>query len=138
MSSSVVITDDSGLSGKKEYLSFDLEADENDDGEWEEPGPNGVGHPPSNLQLTYPNRAHQDALWDWPTKCRNLEALAIHATHQLDLCQLAEKLDAAPEGTLTHLRALHLSRVYVTFGLLARLMVPSRIRRLSLKDLLIR
>ncbi|TLD28851.1 hypothetical protein PspLS_03487 [Pyricularia sp. CBS 133598] len=93
---------------------------------------------PSNLQARFPNHEHQDKIWEQLVKFPNLESLKIGASDCLDFCRLSNRLEAAPEGSFTRLRVLHLSKVLVTFSALTRLLIPSRIRRVSLSAVVMR
>jgi hypothetical protein len=62
----------------------------------------------SPLQRRYPNRRHQQELWECITLCKNLEALSIQGTHYLGLDQL--RWPGA--SNFTDLRVLHLGRLY--------------------------
>ncbi|EHA48604.1 hypothetical protein MGG_00798 [Pyricularia oryzae 70-15] len=93
---------------------------------------------PSNLQARSPNHEHQDKVWEQLVKFPNLESLKFSASDCLDFCRLSNRLAAAPEGSFTKLRVLHLSKVLVTFSALTRLLIPSRIRRVSLSTLVMR
>ncbi|KAI3538935.1 hypothetical protein CSPX01_09258 [Colletotrichum filicis] len=75
----LVIVDETGPSGSAQYTKIE---EENNDGD----RTTILGSvAPSNVQATYPNREHQDALWALVASCPKLEALGIEATHYLNL-----------------------------------------------------
>ncbi|KAF7556917.1 hypothetical protein G7Z17_g1083 [Cylindrodendrum hubeiense] len=93
-----------------------------------DPGEEGVangaslydGIPPSNLQAEFPNREHQDGLWEFVASCSNLESLSIQATHFLDLDQLKWLKSPQSRG----LRFLSLNRIWTSISSMIELLRP--------------
>ncbi|KAI0429730.1 hypothetical protein F5Y09DRAFT_356638 [Xylaria sp. FL1042] len=75
-------------------------------------------YPPSNLQAQYPNRTHQNQVWEFITSCNNLESLGFHCTHYLSL----ERLNWKPGSNSRGLRDLYLNRVYAKTSTLINLL----------------
>ncbi|CAG9983975.1 unnamed protein product [Clonostachys byssicola] len=110
----VEILDSSGKSGSRDYLEKSYMEDEDIDGTAEESGDDepaldyNSSFDRSPLQRIYPNRRHQQELWECITECKHLQALSIQGTHYLNLRRL--HWPAAPN--FTDLRVLHLGRLY--------------------------
>ncbi|KAH7140306.1 hypothetical protein B0J13DRAFT_586067 [Dactylonectria estremocensis] len=79
-----------------------------------------VNIPASNLQIEFPNKAHQSYLWDFVASCPNLESLCVAATHYLDLDQLKWHKPSRSRG----FRALYLDRVYTSIPSIIELLCP--------------
>ncbi|KAH6949774.1 hypothetical protein BKA56DRAFT_464503, partial [Ilyonectria sp. MPI-CAGE-AT-0026] len=128
----ITIKDDTDKAGNKRIENT---ASTNDD---VVDGVTGVSHiPPSNLQLKFPNRAHQNHLWDFVATCPNLESLSISATQYLDLDQLKWIKPSQSRG----LRSLVLSRVWTSVPSIIELLRPhlesngpAQLRFLDLND----
>ncbi|KAI1328067.1 hypothetical protein F5Y16DRAFT_164884 [Xylariaceae sp. FL0255] len=88
----------------------------------------------SLVQLEYPNREHQDSMWDFIRDCKNLEFLGVQCTHYLDL----ERLKWEPGPNSKGLRGLYLKRVYAKAWTIRRLLKPreaaSRVQRVEFCD----
>ncbi|KAK7226972.1 hypothetical protein V2G26_014975 [Clonostachys chloroleuca] len=110
----IEILDSSGKSGSRDYLRESYMEDEDVDGTAEESEDDEAAldydssFDRSLLQRRYPNRRHQQELWECITLCKTLEALSIQGTHYLDLGQLRWP----GVSNFTDLRVLHLGRLY--------------------------
>lgn len=128
----LVIVDETGPSGSAQYTKIE---EENNDGD----RTTILGSvAPSNVQATYPNREHQDALWALVASCPKLEALGIEATHYLNLDLQQWK---NPRFGSKNLRDLSLRRIWTNVRSLLQLLsaVPlssqdSAIRRVNFDD----
>ncbi|KAK0376347.1 hypothetical protein CLIM01_06281 [Colletotrichum limetticola] len=128
----LVIVDETGPSGSAQYTKIE---EENNDGD----RTTILGSvAPSNVQATYPNREHQDALWALVASCPKLEALGIEATHYLNL-DLQQWNN--PRFESKYLRDLSLRRIWTNIPSLLQLLsaVPlssqdSAIRRVNFDD----
>ncbi|KAK1721055.1 hypothetical protein BDP67DRAFT_82168 [Colletotrichum lupini] len=128
----LVIVDETGPSGSAQYTKIE---EENNDGD----RTTILGSvAPSNVQATYPNREHQDALWVLVASCPKLEALGIEATHYLNLD--VQQWDN-PRFKSKYLRDLSLRRIWTNIPSLLQLLsaVPlssqdSAIRRVNFDD----
>ncbi|KAK1989210.1 hypothetical protein LZ30DRAFT_776188 [Colletotrichum cereale] len=112
----LVIVDETGPSGSVEYRRSE---ENNDNGDLETVL--ASGHAPSNIQVAYPNKDHQDGLWAFVASCRNLESLAIEATHYLRL----ELLNWNPASGSRGLRNIALSRIWANVSSIRRLLSAS-------------
>ncbi|GAP83199.2 hypothetical protein SAMD00023353_0402130 [Rosellinia necatrix] len=90
----------------------------------------------SNLQAQYPNRDHQDEVWQFIASCNNLESLGLHCTHYLRL----DRLFWQPGPNTKGLRSLYLNRVHANISTLANLLTkrpnkadPPVVRRVDLQ-----
>jgi hypothetical protein len=127
------IVDESGCCGSNRYtVSQDLD-DEVVNGEVED----DYYYPRSNVQWEYPNRKHQNGLWDLVSSCPNLESLGIKCTHFLDLDQLNWQKSPNSRG----LRVLSLERVWASVSTILHLLQPhpstkstAHLRRIMLKE----
>lgn len=130
------LQDATGAGGKPDYtIGGHLD-------DYDEDSPENEEFMPGNLQLEYPNRFHQQELWDFVASCRSLEHLGIECTQYLDL----EYLDWTPAANSQGLKTLDLKRVYATIPALRNLLKrgtdfsgqdeetdPSIIRRIALQ-----
>ncbi|OHF02215.1 hypothetical protein CORC01_02495 [Colletotrichum orchidophilum] len=129
----LVIVDETGPSGSAEYTRTE---EENNDGD----RTTILGSvAPSNAQVAYPNREHQDALWAFVASCPNLESLGIEATHYLNLDILQWE---SPKFGTKNLRNLSLRRLWANVPSLLQLLSAaplskqdSVIRRVNLDDI---
>ncbi|KAJ0165324.1 hypothetical protein CTA2_11629 [Colletotrichum tanaceti] len=128
----LVIVDETGPSGS---LKYTLGEDGNDNGDLT--SVLDSGYAPSNIQVAYPNREHQEELWRFVASCRNLESLAIEATHYLQL----EQLNWSPALGSRGLQNVSLRRVWANVPSIRRLLSASSgskmspaIRRVVLDD----
>ncbi|KAL0932248.1 uncharacterized protein CTRU02_213201 [Colletotrichum truncatum] len=128
----VAIVDETGPGGSPWYFIID---DDYNDGDLTDILSSGYG--PSNLQVAYPNREHQDSLWKFVSSCRNLESLAIEASHYLHL----DRLEWNPISNMRGLRDLSLYRLWTNVSTLLKLLSASpgskqypRARRVFLRD----
>lgn len=102
--------DATGPGGDRSYLIWA----EDDTGE------DGDGHVPlSNLQQKYPNVDYMPRVCAMVDRCRNLESLALYATHYLDL----DTLSWQPNGK--GLRNISIERAIVPFHTLRQLLSAS-------------
>jgi hypothetical protein len=130
---SLQIKDATGPSGDEDYSRTE---EDNDDGLLEDAFESGFC--PSNVQVAYPNRKHQDEIWNFVGSCSNLESLSLEFTHYLDLGRLRWLKSETSPG----LRVLRLSRMYTNVASVVELLSPhpqvgrqSVLRRLFLSDL---
>lgn len=128
----LVIVDETGPSGS---LSYTLGEDGNDNGDMTSVLESSYA--PSNVQVAYPNREHQAELWRFVASCRNLESLAIEATHYLQL----EQLDWSPPLGSRGLKNILLRRMWANASSIRRLLSTSSgskmrpaVRRVVLDD----
>ncbi|TQN66068.1 hypothetical protein CSHISOI_09361, partial [Colletotrichum shisoi] len=118
----LVIVDETGPSGS---LSYTLGEDGNDNGDMT--SVLDSSYAPSNLQVAYPNREYQAELWRFVASCRNLESLAIEATHYLQL----EQLDWSPPLGSRGLKNILLRRMWANVSSIRRLLSTSSGSKLS-------
>ncbi|TID00169.1 hypothetical protein CH35J_005329 [Colletotrichum higginsianum] len=128
----LVIVDETGPSGS---LSYTLGEDGNDNGDMTSVLESSYA--PSNVQVAYPNREHQAELWRFVASCRNLESLAIEATHYLQL----EQLDWSPPLGSRGLKNILMRRMWASASSIRRLLSTSSgsktrpaVRRVVLDD----
>ncbi|KAK2740067.1 hypothetical protein CKAH01_07236 [Colletotrichum kahawae] len=130
----LVIVDETGPGGSDwQMISED---DNYNDGDFTDIA--GTGYAPSNIQVDYPNREHQDALWEFVGSCQRLESLAIVVSHyQLD------RLRWSPEPGYRGLIDLSLQRIWTNVQSILKLLavapvketkLPPVARRISLDD----
>ncbi|OLN81215.1 hypothetical protein CCHL11_07367 [Colletotrichum chlorophyti] len=96
----------------------------------------GYGYAPGNVQVAYPNQENQDSLWDLVASCKNLESLAVEASHYLDLNRLNRKPAPKSRG----LRNLSLYRIRTNVSSILKLLsatpgsdLPPAARRVNLE-----
>ncbi|KAF4421485.1 hypothetical protein CFRS1_v011470 [Colletotrichum fructicola] len=132
----LVIVDETGPGGSDWQMISD--GDDYNDGDFTDIA--GTGYAPSNIQVDYPNREHQDALWAFVGSCQRLESLAIIASHYLEL----DRLRWIPQPGYRGLVDLVLHRIWTNVQSILKLLTVAPVnetkltpvaRRVSLEDI---
>ncbi|CAI0648180.1 unnamed protein product [Colletotrichum noveboracense] len=131
----LVIVDETGPGGSDWQMISD--GDDYNDGDFTDIA--GTGYAPSNIQVDYPNREHQDALWAFVGSCQRLESLAIIASHYLEL----DRIRWSPQPGYRGLVDLALHRIWTNVQSILKLLAVAAVngtklapaaRRVSLDD----